>query len=506
MTEEYLEWFIATKLSNRAWRLDNLYTIVDKNNVRGVMRLNHAQKIQYNVKHPKTITLKSRQRGISTYKVAEGLDRAIFYQDTQAGIQSYGLSESKKLYKKAMLMWNEFDPEIKELLGIVLTSANGEGLTFNNGSTLKIGNFRGDTLSDLHVSELAKIAKKFPEKAEELNTGAFEAVATNSRISIESTAEGSAGLFFEIWNRAVRRKLLVGEDNLTPLDFYPIFLSWLDDPDCNMDHHYESSEDDELYFKEVEKYWGVTLTQSQKNWCSAKRDRLGDEFNREYPYSPEAAFRMSVAGTYYKKQYDKLLKERRVKKVPYTPGYPVYAIFDLGMNDTMVIGYWQTVEGRPRLIGEYSNNGENIEFYVKIMREMPFRIDIVYLPHDGNVNELITGRTRLEEFQRLGCTCRILPRISLNDGINAARQMLLVMEMDESCEDTLNAIQMYRQKYDKRLQVFLGIPEHDVFSHHADMVRYAALALGFYVVEASVTPNPKVEWDRIKSMSGNMAI
>ena len=501
-----IEQFIANYLCNRAWRLSNLYTIVDKENNRAIMRLNHAQKIQYNVKHPKTITLKSRQRGISTYKVAEGLDRAIFEQDTQAGIQSYGLSESKKLYKKAMLMWNEFDPDIKDMLGIELVSANGEGLTFNNGSTLKIGNFRGDTLSDLHVSELAKIAKKFPEKAEELNTGAFEAVATNSRISIESTAEGSAGLFFDIWNRAVRRLALVGEEGLTPLDFYPIFLSWLDDPDCNMEQYYEPSSDDLEYVEEVEKYWELSLTQSQKNWCAAKRDRLGDEFNREYPYSPEAAFRMSVAGTYYKKQYDKLLKEKRVRAVPYTPGYEVYAIFDLGMNDTMVIGYWQLVEGVPHLIGEYSNNGENIEFYVNIMRAMPYTIDIVYLPHDGNVSELSTGRTRLEEFQRLGCICRLLPKISLNDGINAARQMILCMLMDISCEETLNAIQMYRQKYDKRLQVFLGTPEHDHFSHHADMVRYAALALGFYIVKASVTPSPKDEWDRLQKMPRGMAI
>jgi hypothetical protein len=65
-------------------------------------------------------------------------------------------------------------------------------MTFSNGSTLKIGNFRGDTLSFLHVSELAKIAKRFPEKAEELNSGAFEAVSTNSSHINRVNSRGSS--------------------------------------------------------------------------------------------------------------------------------------------------------------------------------------------------------------------------------------------------------------------------------------------------------------------------
>lgn len=501
-----MERFIALYLSDPEWRLDNLYTIIDKYNNRRVLKRNFAQRQLHRIKHPKTITLKSRQRGISTFKVAEQLDRCIFNDDVQAGLQSYGLSESKKLYKKAMLMWDNLDPDIKELLEIELVTANAEGLQFNNGSTFKIGNFRGDTLSDLHVSELAKIAKKFPEKAEELKTGAFEAVGLNNRISIESTAEGAAGLFFDIWVKAVRRLELVGAEGLTPLDFYPLFLSWIDDPDCNMEEYYEPDEDDLEYFKEVEDYHKVELTQQQRNWCAAKRATLGEDFNREYPFSPEAAFKLSVAGTYYQKQYNRLLKERRIKSVSYNPEYPVDAVFDLGMNDTMFIGFWQLIEGVPRQIGEYSNSGESIEFYVNIMRNLPYRINMVYLPHDAEVHELSTGRTRVQEFQRLGCLCMVLPKLSLNEGINATRQFLKVCEIDIGCEDSITGIQMYRQKYDKRLQVFLGTPEHDEFSHPADMVRYASLAYGFHRVALSVTPDIRDEWERLHNTNKGMAL
>ena len=491
-----MEDFIRLYLSDTYWRLNNLYTIIDKEDNVCILSLNYAQKQVHKAKHPKTITLKSRQQGISTYKVAEGLDKCIFNPNSQAGIQSYGQSEAKKLYKKALFMWNNLDSDIVELLDIKLVSANQEGLTFSNGSTLKIGNFRGDTLSFLHVSELAKIAKRFPEKAEELNSGAFEAVSTNSSISIESTAEGAAGLFYDIWQTAVRRLALVGGDDLTPLDFYPIFLSWVDDPDCSMEQYYESIPEDEEYFELVEKDLGITLTQEQKNWASGKRSRLTDKFDQEYPYNPDSAFNVSVEGTYYRYQYERIIKERRIRPVPYDSRYPVFAIFDLGMNDKMAINFTQVIEGVPKIILEYSNNGQRIEYYVNIMRSLPFPIQMTYLPHDANVQDMSTGRTRIEEFRRLGVVCQLLPRLPIQDGIDAARQYLDVVEIDSQCIGTIGAVQNYRQKFDKRLQVFMGTPEHDDHSHYADVVRYSALALTYHKVRLSVTPDMETRYNR----------
>ncbi len=498
--------FLAN-LASKLWRLNNLYYIVNKEDQVRLLKLNYAQVEVLKVSHPKTIILKSRQQGISTFKVAEGLDKCIFSDNTQAGIQSYGQSESKKLYKKALFMWDNFDEDIKDLLGIKLVSSNAEGLTFNNGSVLKIGNFRGDTLSNLHVSELAKIAKRFPEKAEELNTGAFEAVSTNSKISIESTAEGKGGLFYDIWCKAELRLATVGAEALTPLDFYPVFLSWVNDPDCSMDSYYEATKDDLEYFSLVETTLDIVLTQAQKNWAAAKRSRLGEKFDQEYPYNPASAFNVSVEGTYYKLQYEALLKDKRVKKLSYNPTWPVYAVFDLGVNDKMAINFVQVIEGVPKVIQEYSNSGHRIAHYVDIMRAMPFPIKLVYLPHDGNVTDLSTGRTRIEEFTRLGCICQLLPKLSIQEGINAARQYLEVVEIDLDCIDTLRAIQNYRQKFDKRLQVFLGTPEHDDFSHFADVVRYSALALTYSKVKYSITPSKQEQYKTAKAMNlGGVAL
>lgn len=76
--------------------------------------------------------------------------------------------------------------------------AAGE-LVFSKGGSLYIStSFRGGTLRYLHVSEFGKICAKYPEKAREIVTGAFEAVSSDCFTTIESTAEGGRAIFMII--------------------------------------------------------------------------------------------------------------------------------------------------------------------------------------------------------------------------------------------------------------------------------------------------------------------
>lgn len=97
--------FMEEKLSSKLWRMNNLYTILDKNGVKRKLVLNHAQlQVLTRFRHNKKIILKSRQQGISTLYLAYNLDDCLFKAGYQAGIQSYGLDESEKLSKRALLM------------------------------------------------------------------------------------------------------------------------------------------------------------------------------------------------------------------------------------------------------------------------------------------------------------------------------------------------------------------------------------------------------------------
>ena len=471
------------------------------------MKYNYAQQKLASYKHPRQITLKSRQQGISTKKLARNLDRCIFIPGYEAGIQSYGKSESKKLATRAKLMWDRFPEVIKRYLGLSVIKMNSDEIMFSNGSILKIGNFRGDTLQSLHVSELGKIAKKYPDKAEELKAGAFQAVAQGNIISIESTAEGKSGLFYDMWQTAVRN--LERGNKLTPLDFQPVFLSWVEDPDCQLEYDDEEDiiipPDLEEYFTKVEEnlykleIFGCnikTLTLKQKWWYTKKREELRFKIKQEYPTFPEEAFEQSLEGTIYRNEYELLLSQKRIQSDLVIPNHPTIVSYDLGMNDTTDLVFVQVYKGRPRVIFHYQNKYQKIEFYSDIMKLLKKQLNLgsisLILPHDANVTEMQTGRTRLQEFRRLGWSCKVQPKQSILDGIEATRQFLKVALIDSQCgvvpeeieekdkyTTLIDAIQSYRWKYDKRLMVYLQTPEHDEASNPCDSLRYASLGIHY---------------------------
>lgn len=469
---------IKAKLASKLWRLNHLYTIISKTNKKQILKLNYSQTtILTKFRHNRKIILKSRQQGISTLYLAYYLDDCIFKSNYSAGIQSYGKDEAKKLSDRARLMWDEFPEAIKKALKLTLVSDNQNGMSFSNGSILKIGNFRGDTLQALHVSELGKIAIKYPEKAKELNTGAFEAVSKDNKITIESTAEGKSGLFYEKWKIA-HLKSQMGE-KLSPFDFEAIFLSWIVDPDCTLDEPVKVNVETQKYLDNLQRLLKVTLEDKQIWWYAAKSEQLGLDMRREYPSYPEEAFEQSVEGTYYQHEYPNL----KIKSNLYDENLKVHMAMDLGMNDTFSIGFFQVqTHGNletPRIIGEYSNNGFGIEHYADVCSALSkargWVFGKAYVPHDIKVKELIAGKTRWDAMKEHGFDLVLVKKHRVVDGIEATRQFLKEVEIDESCETIRLAIQNYRKKFDSKLGVFLDAPLHDEHSHPADMLRYMAM-------------------------------
>lgn len=479
-----MEEFIKNKLSKKEWRLNNLYTIRDKNGVKMIMRLNLAQKKVLSYTHNRKIILKSRQQGISTFYLAYNLDDCLFKEGYQAGIQSYGLEEASKLARRAKLMWDELPEEIKKLLGLELTIANSKMLAWNNGSVLRIGNFRGDTLQGLHVSELAKIAKNSPEKAKELKTGAFQAVGKDNKITIESTAEGRTGLFYEIWRKAEELQLL--DKPLTPMDFQAIFISWVEDNDCQLDFEVDIPDDLQKYFEQVNKKLGIELTPQQEWWYTKKREELGDDIKQEYPTTSEEAFSASKDGSYYSKLYrDHIVKQKRLVNGLFDSNLTVNVAMDLGINDTMVLIFYQTYRGLTgpelRIIDEYHNEGEGLEHYVRVMESkansLGYRYKDVFVPHDAKVRELGTGKSRLAILRELGVNAKVLPSTSVQDGIELVRKWIKYMWIDDRLNYIKDTFTSYTKEWNERLGVWNSQPLHNEWSHPADTIRYMCMSL-----------------------------
>jgi len=472
---------ILNYLPSKLWRLNNIYTIRDKFGTPMKFNLHRAQHLAYagSLRHSRQIILKSRQQGISTLWLISFFDDAVFMDNMNCGLMAQDADAATDLLERVTYAWDDLDDSIKGFLGIVRLVNNSKVTTFNNGSKIFVRtSFRSGTLTRLHISELGKIANKYPERAKETNSGSLQAIKAGNTVIIESTAEGRDNLFAKKWKVAENH---VGE--MSAMHFAPLFLSWVDDPDCVLDIPVREKDEDASYLAMVERDLDIELTREQRWWACAKREELGDEFDREYPYNPDSAFAQARDGTYY----GKLLKDLRdggrlLQGGVFEPELKVTVSFDLGMNDSFEMLFWQddvTVSGRRqiRLIDHYHNTGEGLAHYVAVLRDKNYRYDRFILPHDAKKRELGAAKSIAGQLKDLGMTKqKILPRDDILPGIQAVREMMPLLWIDaEKCEYVVNAFENYTKEWDSNRGVWKDKPRHDEWSNPMDAVRYYAM-------------------------------
>src|SRR5690606_18299298 len=108
------------------------------------------------------------------------------------------------------------------------------------------------------------------------------------------------------------------------------------------------------------------------------------------------------------------------------PELPVVTAWDLGIGDSTAIWFAQLSGNEIRLIDYYEASGVGFDHYAAVLARKPYVYAETLLPHDARQRELANGRTRMETMRRLGLApnARIVPAVSLDDGINAARIVL----------------------------------------------------------------------------------
>lgn len=176
--------------------------------------------------------------------------------------------------------------------------------------------------------------------------------------------------------------------------------------------------------------------------------------------------------------------EGRIGKVDYEPAKSVVTAWDLGIGDSTAIWFCQYVGGERRLIDYYEASGVGLDHYAKVLRDKDYIYETHVLPHDVEVSELGTGKSRLEILRELGIrSVRIAPKLRVDDGIQATRLWLANAWFDEQkCDRGIEALRQYRRDFDERLNDWRGRPRHDWTSHGADAMRY--LVTGYQVTSA----------------------
>lgn len=470
-------------LRNKQWRLNNLYWITDKEGRPVRFKMTPEQVEYFEGIHNRNIILKARQLGFTTEVCIIQLDAAIF-ESAKCALIAHTLPDAKRLFREKIKYAYERLPDEIKAANPASNDSAGE-LVFSKGGSVTVSvSFRGGTLRYLHVSEFGKICAKQPEKAREVVTGAFESVSTECFTTIESTAEGRAGYFFDYCQLA--EKALMQGKSLSPLDWKFFFFSWWKNPQYAIDPVEQLPQRLTDYFDELFGKNGITLTDRQKAWYYAKEKTLGDDMKREYPSIPSEAFQQSVDGAYYAKQFRWLYENKRIGEIPDNSHLPVHTYWDIGVGDSTSIWFVREVGEEFHIIDHYSNSGEGLRHYMKVLKDKGYDYASHNGPHDIDNREFGSDAKSRRELAREGYEIdgqtysirfEVVPKLSVDEGIEAVREILPLCVFDENkCGEGITHLEAYRKEWDDKRGCWKDKPLHDYTSHDADGFRYFAVS------------------------------
>lgn len=465
MAGDWLE-IAAQRWPDKLARLrDGFYRIKDKAGREIPFRMNADQERFITERHGLDIVLKARQKGFTTVIQLEMLDDCLFIPNTAAGVIAHNLTDAEAFFSdKIKFAYDGLPDEFKAIVSA--TSDTVRSLKFSNGSSIRVGtSLRSGTLQRLHVSEYGKLCAKFPEKAREVKSGAFNTVAVGQGIVVESTAEGHAGHFYEM-TKAAQDKKARGED-LTALDFKFHFAPWWSSPEYAIEEEVVETTAHKEYFAKLESL-GIALTRQQRAWYVKKAEQQGEDMKREYPSTPEEAFEASIEGAYFATEMRKMREQGRICRIPIL-NVPVDVYWDLGVGDAMALTFKQKSGAEERIIDYYENSGEGFEHYARILNDKKYIYGRHYFPHDGDHRSLgKVAKTKKEWAEEAGIRpIDIVPRIATEAaGIEASRAILPSIWMDEErCARLIECLDNYRKEWDEKLGTWKSTARHDEFSH-----------------------------------------
>ncbi len=310
-------------IESKRWRMDNLYWLITKDGTKELFAMNRAQRHffeNYLIKpgsvYHRHIILKARQLGFTTFIDLYILDEILFNNNREGIIIAHKVQDAAEIFDRKIdfAIRNMADDIKGAFFRLQKNSARKIQVVMDygpeKGSTSSINvstSGRSGTFFYVHISEFAKMCVMFPKAASEVETGTFPAVPFDGFIFIESTAEGMAGRFYEMFhdNWATR-------DKITPMKsrvmFLPHFYNWQYDdmemkkiteiiPVADMEvgeiDFAEYQKENNLTDKEITYYYMKYLQMGGKNSPDTVH-----KLHQEYPTTPEEAF-LSTGQTYF---------------------------------------------------------------------------------------------------------------------------------------------------------------------------------------------------------------
>ena len=210
-----------------------------------------------------------------------------------------------------------------------------------------------------------------------------------------------------------------------------------------------------------------------------------------------------MPGAYYGEEFRRIDEEGRIRHVPYDSNLPVYTSWDLGINDTNAIWFFQVTREEVRFIDYMEDDSIALVYegddtrkgWIDRVRDKPYNYDhskvsppltshkheIHYGPHDLDNRIYGIGKTTYGIALQNGLRFTVVPSgtsQTFKDGISATRRLLARAVFDEEkCEQGIDAARSYRREKDEKTDRYRDTEYKDWTNNGADSLRHAAIGL-----------------------------
>lgn len=483
---------IKERLGDFDWRIRSgkLYKVKNKQKKTVPFIPNIAQTELLDTYHTRTIIPKARQKGFSTLIAIWWLDFALFNKNADVLIIAHDRESMLKIFKNKVKYVRDHLPErLKNQYQIKSDKANE--LSFSRDgksrSTISVAlSWRSGTYQFLHISEFGKICAKYPWKAEEIVTGALEAVPKDGLVFVESTAEGDEWYFYDWTMEAYEAQ--EKQRNVSDLEFKLLFSPWRTELEYREDDDtwIVFTAENKRYFETLEKEHWIELEEAQKVRYLLKLKTQKDKMKREYPSVLQECFESSIEGSYYSLYMLEAQQSQRLTRTPYDKALPVYVWFDLGWpegSDLFSLWFFQ-IYGREVRIINYWQWNEDLKYIAnKLLPSYWYDYRLLILPRDGKVKMMGDHKkSRAYELIKVWYNVHFLEQSWISWGIDTVKKVFPLCWFDvENCDVWLKALRNYKKKRNTSLGKFEEKPKHDKNSHWADAFRYSCIYIRRYL-------------------------
>jgi len=241
-------------------------------------------------------------------------------------------------------------------------------------------------------------------------------------------------------------------------------------PDYHVEH---------LSVEQTFKHDGITPIITMQDIKRAKDLGMSDELIRQEFY---VDFEVGNLGAYYTREMSDMVREGRIMQLKPDPRLKLHSVWDLGGTDATAGLLFQVTGKYVHVLYLIHDTGRGFKSYLdeaeRVRQNFGCEWGYHFGPHD--IDQKHQGwehtESRLMSARKYGWHFHMVPKVALEDGIEAVRYMFPRMRIDKiNCDLALRALREYQRLFKEDRGIYDKKPLENWAIHIADAFRYLAV-------------------------------